>query len=166
MNHEEFNRLADIFQREIRATEDRLGERLTELSIEGRKCGELIAEHLVDMSQRQTAYKMEQAAVRSDLSRLDQRQFELEKQLRSRSVTDSSQDLERDATIGLMKVEVDELKGQIIKMQGTPQRDSSAPTTLAAIGEAQQRAARSRWLPIALGVATAIGTMVNVLLHK
>lgn len=151
MTNDEFERLSRLFQAELRATEERLAEqdKATMHAIT------TVATTVQDVSLR--------------MSTLDARVHTIEEDHRLIKKLDrgsQAKGLEHDAAIGLLKGEVDEIKAVVVQMAGEPKRNSKAPTTLAAIGEAQQAAARSRWLPVALGVATAIGTLVNVLLHK
>lgn len=156
MIKDDFDRLADLFQQEAQGLESRLGERISDVAREGRERGKATADAISELSRRMTA-----GETRAGLLEQDVRDMRRALDLTNRSSKSSI--VEQDA----IRVELDDVKASLLRMQGEPQqRNSKAPATIAAIGEAQQAAARSRWLPIALGVATAIGTMVNVLLHK
>jgi hypothetical protein len=155
MTQDEFERLEKLFKGEVLCLEERLGERISEVAREGRERGRAMADGLSDMSHRVTAME-----ARIGLLEGDQRDIRRTQDLQARG--SQANVLEQDA----IRCELDDVKASLLRMAGTPERDSKAPTTLAAIGEAQAKAARSRWLPIALGVATAVGTLINVLLHK
>lgn len=156
MTNDEFERLASLFQGEVRALEERLGEQIKHVREDGRRRGEIVTNQV--------------NVLLLQVSTLDSRVHNVENDHRMIKAMDrgsQAKGLEHDAAIGLMKGEIDEIKSAVLRIEGAPaKKDSKAPATLAAIGEAQQAAARSRWLPIALGVATAIGTLVNVLIHK
>lgn len=151
MTEDEFVRMSKLFQSELAASEVRLAEQ----NAETRRTVMHVSNKMNEISQRMTTLDARVHTIEED--------HRLIKKLDRGS---QAKGLEHDAAIGLLKGEVDEIKAVVVQMAGEPKRNSKAPATLAAIGEAQQQAARSRWLPIALGVATAIGTMVNVLLHK